>query len=203
MIAKLTITVNLKNEIILKQTKDKDECFSNTIYNENEIGEKLLSLKNVIFPDSNCSDNICSDPFGQCINNNSICKCNDGYLSVPFINTDNSILCSYQQKLQSYSLILESILMCGIGHLYAHRVVMGVLKLIFFSLVVYNIILQYKSYQKNMFFNRPQPKVFSIHDYISYIFISLFIFIHIYDVIMIMLNKYPDGFGIPLKPLVY
>ena len=138
-----------------------------------------------------CSEKNCSSRYGKCVNGN-VCKCRKGYANAPKFSLNKDQYCQYEQKKQKYAFFLELISFCGIGHLYSHRIIMFFLKFLLFAItLIFMISCMFNSSTKHSISNL----LFKIA---SYSILLLFLCYHILDLMMLYLNKYTDGYGIPL-----
>jgi len=149
----------------------------------------------------NCSAvNTCPKKFGNCKSPNE-CQCNKGFINY----VENSKItkgfsgqyCSYEQKKQLYSFLIESFISFGIGHIYAERYLAGYSKLLLGLLIIILYIVQ-KSFTKGLAledFSKTSPKL-----YITQILLMLVICIwQLIDIVLIGINTYLDGNGMPLE----
>ena len=134
-----------------------------------------------------CSENNCFSPYGTCINKTT-CRCTTDYASFKIKEDNSQFYCAYERKKQLVSFILEFFFPFGVGHFYAGRILMGVLKMIVcFSQCIFAGF--------GMCFAQDAGMVLMILlliiglVYISWGFI---------DIILIALNVYKDGNGVPL-----
>jgi hypothetical protein len=128
-------------------------------------------------------------------------------MDVPYLSYSHSHLCTYRQKSQVVSFVLELMFLSGIGHLYASRSVIGLVKLIFSVVIV--IVLHFLSShvttggseaeisEGNINLNTiPKNKILK---YLPFILLSFFFMLQIIDLFLIARNYYLDGYGIPMK----
>ena len=138
-----------------------------------------------------CTQNNCE----KCIASNK-CQCPNGYAQDPRkVVTDNEKSCQYKRKIQWIYFLLEFIFPFGIGHFYANRILNGLIKML--SLF---IIITLDCVMKNVLNNFKAKTNFNIFIIITYIFYTIG---HIFDIIMIGINKYEDGNNIMLTTLHY
>lgn len=159
---------------------------------------KILSLR------IGCSKMNCVN--GNCIDKDT-CVCQYGYSTYNFTDgeyvvkdskladkagKDRRFYCDYKMKEQIVAFLLEVSLVLGIGHIYLGRVFHGLLKMnIILLFVLLDIFIKNKIgdkslKSKNMYYS------FSLT-----IYICLVLF-HLVDIVMIGLNKYPDGNGMKM-----
>lgn len=138
-----------------------------------------------------CTSLTCSSPQGKCLNEN-VCKCTKGFANAPQFSSQKNQFCQYKQKKHYTALFLEIVFFCGMGHLYSHRVIMFFIKFLFFAAtVLLRLNLNSYSEEKASIMKRiSQIAFFSAAGF--------YFFIHSIDLMMFYLNKYPDGYGIPL-----
>lgn len=138
-----------------------------------------------------CSIKNCNSPYGSCLNN-TICLCNSDYGHLPNSQSENS--CSNKLKQQSVFFIVEFFTCSGLGHIYAQRLLFGLLK---FSFVSFTVFFHYMI--KNLFDFKFYPKSQLIFKAFIYLLYSIVCFFQLYDVIMIGIGNYKDGNGLNLK----
>ncbi len=180
------------------QTNPRFILFGAYIQNNDESETRqYFNAENIM-----CSvKNTCLPQYGVCVSP-AQCKCKTGFAN--FVSGDDKVLpnitgnyCSYRQKRQLISFLLESFLSFGIGHIYAERYVQGYIKLILcFSILVIFLVQHFLS--KDMLFE----------DYLKSSPVLLLIFIaltfvwtmwQLVDMVLIGLNKYFDGNNMPLE----
>jgi hypothetical protein len=190
------LTVNGSYSAQLKQKKAE-------ILENNFLSMKTV-LKNSTFTfttgESNyyaygpCSKANCDLPYGTCSNENT-CICQMGYAQSPNRNvTSNEPSCDYKLKSQACFFLLEVIFWVGIGHFYTGRILYGLLKLIFISVVILlDCLFKYKFYKK--FVHKTQKKL-NVILYFLYFTILLW---QTLDIILIGLNRFKDGKGFNIR----
>ena len=138
-----------------------------------------------------CGNSTCL--YGSCYSvRESLCSCNDSYdtYSVDY----SQVQCSYQRKKQTIALLLELILMFGIGHFYLGRSLIGVLKFLLFSIGV-SLIVALRIHSKT----KEQYNPISLRiAYIGYTVFLAMVSWEFIDILMFLLNKYKDGNNIDL-----
>jgi hypothetical protein len=139
-----------------------------------EVSLPLFSTQKKL---TDCNSNTCN---GKCIKN--ICHCDNDYIDITSIKP-NDLACSYKQKKLIFSFYLE-FLLPGVGHIYANRIIFGVIKMFIFGLLLFMV----KSISNKI-----------TYGYLFKIIITLML--HLADIFSFLLNKYTDGYGIPLIPL--
>lgn len=142
-----------------------------------EVSQSLFSTQKKL---NECNANTCN---GECIE--EICNCQEGYIDISSLKQDIKA-CSYKQRRLILAFYLEFILP-GVGHIYAKRIVFGVMKTFIFLLFIFILM--------------------NIGDKASYAnilkitFTIVFAMLHVLDILAFLLNKYTDGYGIPLIPI--
>eukprot|EP00340_Litonotus_pictus_P008849 CAMPEP_0170514712 /NCGR_PEP_ID=MMETSP0209-20121228/1287_1 /TAXON_ID=665100 ORGANISM="Litonotus pictus, Strain P1" /NCGR_SAMPLE_ID=MMETSP0209 /ASSEMBLY_ACC=CAM_ASM_000301 /LENGTH=253 /DNA_ID=CAMNT_0010798911 /DNA_START=81 /DNA_END=842 /DNA_ORIENTATION=- len=144
-----------------------------------------------------CTSDNCSH--GKCIDE-EYCVCHRGYASYKITNFEDSdedidpkdkIYCDYQMKEQIVAFLLETIFILGFGHLYAGRIVHGVLKMLIILLfVAFDLLLKSWIASKSL-----KTKNFYYTLSLS-LYFGLLVF-QLLDIVMLGLNKYHDGNGMP------
>jgi TM2 domain-containing membrane protein YozV len=196
-----SLSLNLKSESLTTKNTGRFNfisIFEDGMSKSDLQQENYFLLKHVnVTTSSGCNFLNCGAPYGRCTDKNT-CECNEGYVNAPYLTKTKFEYCRYKQKIQAVELILEFLFICGIGHFYAMRTMMGILKLIY-GMVTYVVIqLLYDESEENVAsYNRSNKKGF-LH-FVGYFILCSFIFIHFYDLIMMAFNKYPDGYGMPLS----
>jgi uncharacterized membrane protein len=146
-------------------------------YEEDPSLEKFFVASNITCNKTTCpAKNICSDM--------STCECAHGFAN---LDSNGTVYCTYEQKKQLYAFFLEVCFLGGMGHLYAGRIAYGIVKLLL--MIVLPLILFYSSYCSKW-----NPIVI-IASTTMCCGITIW---HLIDVILIGMNKYMDGNGIPL-----
>jgi len=153
--------------------------------------KRLLYAHLFVKVTENCNNNTCSNPTGYCLSEN-VCKCAKGFANAPEFTQDKNKFCQYEQKKQYYALYLEIVFFFGIGHLYSHRIIISFIKALFFIITLF-VRSIYVSYQNEKI---SPSKVISQIGY--YTLLLFYILYHMLDLMMFYLNKYTDGYGIPL-----
>jgi hypothetical protein len=165
----------------LKQNKtntSEDLFMTEYIEEERDLSlQKFFIITNITCNKTSCpGKNICSDK--------STCECSHGLAN---IDPDASVFCGYEQKKQLYTFFLEVCFLGGLGHLYAGRIAHGVIKLIL--IIILPFVLFYSAY-----WSKWNPIVMIASTTIC---CGITIW-HLVDVILIGMNKYMDGNGVPL-----
>lgn len=149
----------------------------------------------------------------NCLNGNCVdsktCVCNKGYttsnkgLNKENIN-DKRYYCNYQMKDQLLAFLLESILILGFGHLYLGRLAYGLFKMTLICFFVgLDIINFYRSNKLNKDNELNKVHNNKILDRNYYFYFNILVYsgltvFHLVDIVLMGLNKYPDGNGISL-----
>lgn len=188
------ITTNCRNlmkkSIFIQNKQSPEQRDLNSISNSTVIIRDWYSVKL-----NTCNIKTCMPNFGMCTST-SICRCKKGYASVPELT--NNISCSYKQKKQLTTFLLEMFIM-GAGHIYRGSIILGVMKLLFIvlfpcmllCLVFLGILVESDIKSQTCFL------ISSIA--ISIFYILTVIIWYMYDLISIGRNTYTDGNGVPLE----
>jgi hypothetical protein len=182
---KLDPMTSVANHIQLKLTnlfKNKQE--EATITEEPDKNEQPEEVEDKHFiVHEPCNADNCASP-NMCING-STCKCAHGFAHT---HVDGGKLCTYPQKRQLLAFFLELLFASGVGHLYAGRLVYGIIKMCFI-LIIPAVLLFWAFYSKEK-------------NSIILIILSTLCFLvltwHLVDLVMLGMNKYNDGEGVPL-----
>lgn len=165
---------------------------------KSDLHEQSYShLTTIKFPDGDiCNYLNCYYPHGRCLND-STCQCREGYVNAPYLTHSGRFeLCKYKQKDFIVSLLLELIFPVGIGHMYCHRNMIAIVKIIFAVVLYYCV----KYLLKDEFSTRrvqTQQKM-EIGKLLCYFYLGCYIIFHLYDMFKIASNQYLDGNGIPV-----
>jgi hypothetical protein len=127
-----------------------------------------------------CNANTCN---GECVAN--ICNCREGYIDISILK-QNSKACSYKQRKLILAFYLEFILP-GVGHIYANRIIFGIMKMFIIILLIFLL--------RNIADKSSYANIFRI------IFTIVFGMLHVIDILAFLLNRYTDGYGMPLIPI--
>lgn len=134
-----------------------------------------------------CNEKNCFYPNGRCINNTT-CGCTREYASFKVDGEVSDHYCAYERKKQLVSFMLEFFFPFGVGHFYSGRVLIGILKLIVcFSQCIFAGL--------GVCFAKDAGMVLVI---LLLIFGCVYIVWELVDIILIALNIYKDGNGVPL-----
>lgn len=120
------------------------------------------------------------------------------YFSDYFKKFYSEIFCGYHKKSQIIAFFLESIFLIGIGHFYLNRFFHGLFKLLLILFIILLVFSMKKSKIEIKFFMSITADKLSFDFFLNFMYFILvvnFIFIHLVDVIMIASNQYKDGFG--------
>ncbi len=119
------------------------------------------------------------------------------YLAEYFRKKFSESFCAYQKKSQLIAFLLEFIFLMGIGHFYLNRFFHGFYKIFLIIFIILVWFSMKKSKIEIKFFLSFSHKLSSdcLLNFLFFILVGNFIFIHIIDVIMIASNRYKDGFG--------
>ena len=180
LIYSFSLSSNSKLKGYLKQnnTNTSENLFLTSLPEQEEDPalQKFFIKTNITCNKTTCpGKSICSDK--------NTCECAHGYANI----ADSGVFCTYEQKKQLYAFFLEVSFLGGMGHLYAGRVAHGIIKLIL--IILLPIILFYSAY-----WSKWNPIVMIVSTTIC---CGITIW-HLVDVILIGMNKYMDGNGVPL-----
>ena len=159
--------------------------------------DKFLAARNI-----KCDSTNCNFPNGVCTENNTVCRCLDGYANFEVINenentTPKGYYCSYQQKRQVVAFLLEFFVSVGVGHFYAGRVLFGVFKLlVMLGPIILSILMCCTAVFKD---NDTSSCVGLILMIGSCLFVCTGLVWQLVDIIMFGINSYKDGNGVPLQ----
>ena len=196
------ITVNSSK---IKENEIKDGFKSLDSFTElNSKITKRKDIMNKLMPKLKCSKENCI--FGECSSDN-ICSCNRGVITISvedtilkpnnknlrrfrIINGSKPIqFCNYQLKDHYKFFLIEALLIFGFGHIYAGRLLIGLLKCFGF---VFLLTIDYFT-KKSL--KREKQKLSHRYFFVSFILYILLATFHLYDIAMIGMNKYVDGKG--------
>ncbi len=164
--------------------------FINIFTNDDNILQEIIYESEIKyqFKIQDCSDKTCPAPNSFCISS-QICQCSKKYAQL-----NNS--CKYERKIQLYAFLLEIIFSFGFGHLYSMRIAHAGIKMSL-ELILIMIYVYYK-YTGNEFKFNNETCCEAFISIISVLLLSLFLLLHIYDIMMFSMNRYKDGAGISL-----
>ena len=175
--------LKLKSKFKTKKDKITDEQ-EDSVY---DISEQVVTY----YALGKCTKNNCE----KCITSNR-CQCPNGYAQDPRKSvSEHEKSCQYKRKNQWIYFLLEFIFPFGIGHFYANRILNGLIKLFLLA-----IIITLDFVFKNVIKDFKTKTNFNIFIIIAYI---LYTIGHIFEIIMIGINKYEDGNNIILTTLHY
>ena len=144
----------------------------------------------------NCGYFICPSSYAKCSGKyNEACICNDEYDSYPF---DTYEKCFYKKKQQLIAFLLELFITFGAGHIYAENYTIGILKAFFFVIACFNFI-SIRIWNKKTEENNTSVLLLGLTGFILCVVIIIW---QIVDIILLGLNRYIDGNGITLYPMV-
>ena len=125
----IIISTTKPKKSFLKQ--DNETLHKNQTFSINNTNNNIRKNKRFINPHDffqtftpRCKDK-CFKDGGKCLSNNTICKCNFGYINHPFNST---YFCSYKQKSQLNAFLLEVFTFVG-GDMYLGFYIYGLIKL--------------------------------------------------------------------------
>jgi hypothetical protein len=134
-----------------------------------------------------CAMNNCAPP-SFCIDATT-CKCGEGYANVFLPSKPKMIYCQYRQKQQLVAFMLETFLSAGIGHFYAGRVTMGMIKLLVCLSPIFLMCCAACFRDKDG----------GCCVLLSTTLMCSFLIWQVIDIINFATNSYKDGYGIPLN----
>ena len=144
-----------------------------------------------------CSSLTCPMPYAYCSTPQN-CHCSKGYANFKQDGQNNRSPCQYEQKKQLTAFLLELIFPFGVGHLYALRNVVGILKMLFIlatPFIVCCFVFCGIMTMDSLF----SQKVFSTLSAIIGIIYTIGTLVWIFvDLLYFGLNRYNDGNGVPL-----
>ena len=145
-----------------------------------------------------CTSDNCPENKGTCIDDKTICRCNEGFIDVIKFNKNknneieniNEIYCNYHLKSSLTYFLIELFFPIGFGHFYSKNYIFGFFKLLLsISLCILSCTIIVKKEKKRL-------KLFFVIISLSST-VGWFIW-HITDLIKIMKKEYNDGLGFPL-----
>jgi hypothetical protein len=157
----------------------------------------LLTFDIKCFNITTICNTICDEVGGTCIEE-TICKCNEPYTTLP--NEGNYKLCNYPKKNKLIAAILELFIGFGIGHFYTERKINGYLKLMVYLLLccigccAIAIGLRFTSENAEEYGNA--AKFFF---YIYYCVLNFMMAWQIFDFFLMIFGVYVDGNNIELN----
>ena len=152
--------------------------------------------------DELCGNSICSKPGGKCKEGEK-CICSSCYTNK--IETNNHLLCNYQQKSSTKGFVLELFFPFGIGHFYLGNTFKGLIKLLliyFFTSCIYFLVIGFIGALRHTNCNYVNIEIFNnepnlVH-YIKRRIEFIILIILITDLLCFYMNVYSDGNGMPL-----
>jgi hypothetical protein len=140
---------------------------------------------------------------------NTKLRCAQGYVNYDDSKDSRNVKnCQYVQKKQITAFFLELFLWCGIGHFYSGRILIGIIKLIFFIsfFVIYGFLRRYASKEDdNDIFISVDDDSECLPEQVEKLLGILFCIVccglfiwQVIDLVMFASNKYYDGNGVPL-----
>jgi hypothetical protein len=190
----LIILVSITNETLKSKSKTKTKSKKVKTYETGMISTKTesdtITLTNyehdLFYVDaSECNAENCPEERGECVTSKR-CLCKVGHANL----YNDNLFCDYPQKSQKLSFLLEFCLFFGIGHIYSGRYILGIAKLLFIATAI----------TLDCFFKRMDAKSKDKNSLIMFVY-SLYLVAllwQIFDIVMIGLNKYTDGNGVPM-----
>ena len=138
------------------------------------------------------NENNCKHSINQIqIENKFLCICEEEYATEPWYK--ENIRCNYKRKKQILVFFLE-VIGFGIGHLYAHKIGIGITKLIYWLICIIFCFLMRKEYIKR---GDNDNKVIVL-TFISFILNVALIIWYVFDLASIGTGSYLDGNDIEL-----
>lgn len=188
------IDKNIKNSK-LKDFLDYTYKYKIDDYYTIEENTKLKENKRVIH--LTCNKENCL--YGRCIDEGT-CVCLQGYATnlnkqqqnYHLEKNQDKTFCNYKLKEQIVAFLLETLLVLGFGHIYAGRLIFGIVKMICIILfigvdcIIKNSINEKSLKAKNLYYS------------LSLAIYFILILFQLFDIVMLGLNKYTDGNGMPL-----
>lgn len=178
-------TFQIKN---FQKPKNSENTKINDVKNENK---EITMLHFAQFQFQDCNKYNCPSSRGQCLDL-KICACREGYLEIPSL-TKFYGFCGYEQRSALISFLFEFIFIGGVGHIYAKRFMIGTVKFLCFLIMI----LIYSQLKKKT----GQQNKLNFLNILGFIVLSIFFLIHFYDIILILMNEYTDGNGLPLSSI--
>ena len=156
---------------------------SNSVYNKSTNEDDEYSSQKQI----ECNASNCFYPNGRCVDNGT-CECTKEYASFKQEGESKDHYCAYERKKQLVSFLLELFLPFGVGHFYSGRILIGVLKIIvcFSQCIIAGI----------GFCLAKDAGMLTV--IILLVIGCVYISWELVDIILIALNVYKDGNGVPL-----
>jgi hypothetical protein len=185
------ITVDPQAEVQVNQVKP----LTSTVKDIGSNNEFFDNEKNKFFYRRyiKCTTFTCQSP-NTCLDA-STCKCGQGYADLGR-NTD--IYCTHDQRKQSTALFLELFFPFGVGHFYCGRILIGFIKFVWYLIPA--IMICY-IFLKNLKFksggNDNRCFLFTVMTLCYGLSIWQLV-----DLIKFGMNKYKDGWGVPLQPFM-
>ena len=177
-------STNTKNSTSQSHSSTKYADFSKRI---KIVGFTNEGTNPIIEVEGNCNNSTCVH--GKCTNSKT-CKCDSGYAQLLY--SKDYELCDYELKSQLTAFFLELFLILGFGQLYIQNYVYFAIKfLIIVGLLLLDFLLKYLIKFKE---NTGRKTVYIF----SYIFYSIIVSWQVIDIVLLGLNKYNDGNGMPL-----
>lgn len=172
-------------------TYDSSNSSSNYQQQSSSDDNKYFYKKNIV-----CSQQNCQLPNGVCTDDNTTCKCLNGYANFEVKGQETyGYYCTYVQKKQLVAFLLEFFVSSGVGHFYAGRTLFGVMKLLVcIAPILISILMCCAVLSKD------NSNCWGLFVSITSCgFVCAALVWQLVDIIMFGLNKYKDGNGVPLQ----
>ena len=147
----------------------------------------------------------CPASTAKCISGNE-CKCNPGYLNQIYEDVQvpnfQGNYCSYEQKKQIISFILEGLLSFGLGHIYAERFFIGYAKFTLCFAILCLYLLQYFISRASSISEPGYTKSSPCLLILSVFLCMILGMWQLVDILVIGLNKYLDGNSMPMQDMI-
>ena len=140
-----------------------------------------------------CTKDSCSN--GKCVDGD--CICFEGYASnisklKTYKKKSQVVFCEYKLKEHIVAFLLETFFVIGIGHLYSGRMTHGIVKMLCILLfIVLDVII------KNLMGGKSLKARNGYYSFSLALYFSIIIY-QLFDIVMLGLNRYSDGNGMPL-----
>ena len=134
---------------------------------------------------------------GQCITNNTVCQCNEGYITEE--TNKSNMKCTYKQKSQLAAFLFELFLPFGVGHLYVGRYLFGITKMIIVTSPLTICLFTFLGILvSDKFLNGGNSSLVCIG--VVFLFSIVGLVWWVADLVLFGTNNYSDGNNVPLNP---
>ena len=172
-----------------QQQKQQQQQQLTDIQKEQKIIQEIKDVTYIQYATGKCDLSNCDN----CVTNN-ICQCPYGYAHDPKKEIKPNVkTCQYKLKKQTIFFLLEMLLPFGVGHLYAKRILYGLLKMLGAILIVSTDIIV-----KKILKSFDSKQTFNICVYSVYFAYFAWILI---DLICISINYFKDGNGFDIMTM--